>query len=109
MRESRQIYFSQVREWPEQFEVRADWERSIETDPHNIFTAYELSAGEAVIFSGSSQWHYRKRITQQLANNFCNLIFFHFIPQGMSDIIRPKNWSKIFDISELSNERSLRR
>jgi hypothetical protein len=97
------IYFSQVRAWPEEFEDRTDWEQAIETDPQNIFTAHELTAGEAVIFSGSSQWHYRKRIPRQLDHNFCHLIFFHFIPAGMSHLIKPKNWAKIFDIPELNS------
>lgn len=97
------IYFSQVQAWPEDFEDRTDWEQAIETDPHNIFTAHELAAGEAVIFSGSSQWHYRKRIPRQLDNNFCHLIFFHFIPAGMSHMIKPKNWAEIFDLPELNS------
>jgi hypothetical protein len=95
------IYFSQVQAWPENFEHRDDWERAILTDPHNTFTEWELSAGEAVIFSGSSQWHYRQRIPQQLERNFCHLIFFHFMPCGMSGTIDPDNWAKIFDLPEL--------
>ncbi len=96
------IYFSQVQEWPEAFTVSQDWERSIVTDRSNIFTACDLRPHQAVIFSGSSQWHYRQRIPQQVANNFCHLLFFHFIPQGMAHTIAPHNWATLFNLPELA-------
>jgi hypothetical protein len=96
------IYFSQVQEWPEHFHNRSNWEQSIETDPANIFTAHDLSPRQAVIFSGSSQWHYRKRIPQKIDNNFCHLLFFHFTPKGMADKIDPHNWATLFDLPELA-------
>jgi hypothetical protein len=95
------IYFSQVRDWPEDFENRSNWEQAIKTDPINIFTAHDLSPRQAVIFSGSSQWHYRKRIPQQTDNNFCHLLFFHFVPNGMTKKIDPHNWATLFDLPEL--------
>lgn len=97
------IYFSQVRCWPEDFNNRSDWEIAIVADSQNNFTAHNLEPGEAVIFSGSSQWHYRQRIPQQLERNFCHLIFFHFIPAGMSEILHPKNWGTIFNIPEFED------
>ena len=105
------IYFSQVQEWPEHFgdspgerafRQRSDWEQAIVTDRDNIFTAWDLSPRRAVIFSGSSQWHYRQRIPQQLVNNFCHLLFFHFIPHGMAQTISPSNWATLFDLPELA-------
>ncbi|WP_310423335.1 hypothetical protein [Chamaesiphon sp. VAR_48_metabat_135_sub] len=96
------IYFSQVRDWPEDFDNRSDWEQAIETDPENIFTAHDLIPRQAAIFSGSSQWHYRHRIPQQIDNNFCHLLFFHFLPKGMANTIDPRNWAKLFDLPELS-------
>jgi hypothetical protein len=99
------IHFSQVQPWPEEFHDHPDWEQTVKSDPDNIFTPYALKAGEAVIFSGSSQWHYRERIprnkTEKLENNFCHLIFFHFIPQGMAHIMKPKNWPALFDLPAL--------
>ncbi len=97
------IYFSQVRPWPEDFNNRPDWESAIVADPHNKFTAHNLDPGEAVIFSGSSQWHYRQPIPQQLERNFCHLVFCHFIPAGMSEILQPKNWATIFNIPEFED------
>lgn len=96
------IYFSQVLEWPEDLHLGKDWEREIIADPANIFTAYDLNPRQAVIFSGSSQWHYRQRIPQQVENNFCHLLFFHFLPLGMSNAIDPHNWATLFDIPELN-------
>ena len=96
------IYFSQVQEWPEQFVDRSDWEQAIVMDRANIFTAMDLSPRQAVIFSGSSQWHHRQRIPQQSVNNFCHLLFFHFIPHGMADTIVPSNWATLFDIPALA-------
>ena len=96
------IYFSQVRDWPEDFDHRSNWEQSIETDPKNIFTAHNLSPRQAAIFSGSSQWHYRKRIPQQTDNNFHHLLFFHFMPKGMAKMIDPRNWATLFNLPELS-------
>ena len=39
-------------------------------------TKYELSPGDALIYFGTKQPHWRERITK---GNFCNLIFFHFV------------------------------
>lgn len=98
------IYFSQVRPWPEDFicETR-DWEACIKNDPENQFTAYLLQEGEAIIFSGSSQWHYRERISKTQQQNYCYLIFFHFHPTGQRKIFYPKNWANLFGIPELDN------
>lgn len=96
------IYFSQVKEWPEELQLGVNWEREIIADPANIFTACDLQPRQAVIFSGSSQWHYRQRIPQQVDNNFCHLLFFHFIPHGMASTIDPHNWATLFDIPKLS-------
>lgn len=97
------IYVSKVEPWPEDFSYHQDWEESIKNDPDRQFSAYTLHEGEAIIFSGSSQWHYRERISTTTDNNFCHLIFFHFIPKGMKQTIDPKNWANLFDIPELNN------
>ena len=99
------IYFSQAQPWPEDFSCNMqDWELSIKQDPANQFTAYSLQEGEAIIFSGSSQWHYRERIPKQAQQNYCHLVFFHFYPTGMRKVLDPKNWVDVFDIAELSME-----
>ena len=97
------IYFSCVQDWPEQFEsVGNDWGEFIKTDSTNQFSKYELKENEAVVFSGSSQWHYRDRILKSQKNNFCHLVFFHYIPEGTSDIVDPSRWAELFETPELS-------
>jgi hypothetical protein len=57
------IHLSQVRPWPETWaNDDPDWEATVRNDPDNQFSPIELQEGEAIIFSGSSQWHYRDRI-----------------------------------------------
>jgi hypothetical protein len=40
----------------------------------------------------------RKPVKKQ----FCSLLFFHFIPKGAAELVRPKNWARLFGIPELS-------
>lgn len=97
------IYFSQVKDWPEKFKTSDDnWRKHIKADPTNEFSKYELKENEAVVFSGSSQWHYRDRILKSQKNNYCHLVFFHYIPEGASDIVDPSCWAELFQTPELS-------
>lgn len=97
------IYFSQVQSWPETFVSKDEnWQRQIKEDPSNVFSAYFLKEREAIIFSGSSQWHYRDRIPQITKKNFCHLVFFHYIPKGTREIIDPQNWSDLFALPDLA-------
>lgn len=99
------IYFSQVQPWPESPAdewVGGDWAERIKRAPSNSFSTHALQPGEAVIFSGSSQWHYRDAIPQAAGRQFCDLLFFHFIPRGTKELVRPKNWARLFGIPELS-------
>jgi hypothetical protein len=56
--------------------------------PWNIFIsdqAYHLEKGDAVAYSGTDNPHYRNLIQP---GNFCDLVFFHFVPtsfQGSLD------------------------
>jgi hypothetical protein len=97
------IYLSQVRPWPEDWTGDGgDWQGAIRKDPRNRFSSYELEEGQAIVFGGSSQWHYRDRIEQKSEQNFCHLVFFHFIPRGTRELTRPEGWAALFDIPELS-------
>lgn len=72
------IHLSQVVPWPEDYGPNgADWDRAIRSDPNNDFSAFTLEDGEAVVFGGSIQWHYRDRIAHSTDENFCRLAFFH--------------------------------
>jgi hypothetical protein len=96
------LYLSQVVDWPETFAGSADnWRSDIVDDPNLTFTAYNLEPGDAVVFSGSSQWHYREPLSQAGPDDFCNLLFFHFLPRGTREIARAGNWPRLFAVPEL--------
>lgn len=96
------IHISQRQDWAEDFEANGqNWQTRIKSDPNNHFKSYSLSSGNGVIFSGSSQWHYRDRIFEPGEEHFCHLIFFHFFPKGMKEIVFCKNWAKLFDLPVL--------
>ncbi len=98
------IHFSEVQPWPDSVaEVwRNDgWEEKIKQSRSIDFTPYTLRPGQAVIFSGSSQWHYRDPMPKASGKQFCNLLFFHFIPRGTAELVKPQNWARLFGIPEL--------
>lgn len=98
------IHFSQVCPWPESemgAPQDADWESQIKRSPSLHFTAHTLQPGQAALFSGSSQWHYRDAISKAPGGQVCDLLFFHFIPRGTAELVRPRNWARLFDIPEL--------
>jgi hypothetical protein len=98
------IYFSKVQPWPD-FNVETwkneAWENNIKGSRSLEFSSCTLQPGQAVLFSGSSQWHYRDPMPEAGGKQFCTLLFFHFIPRGAADLVRPKNWSRMFGIPEL--------
>ena len=96
------IHFSQIVPWPEQFAYQGeDWQASVKQSPDLQFTSYSLQPNEAVLFSGSSQWHYRDALTDFESGGFCNLVFFHYLPEGMRELATPRSWPKMFGIPEL--------
>jgi len=100
--ESWPIHFSKVRPWATDWdEFSGDWANQILADPANEFETVLLEEGEAAFFSGSSQWHYRDRIPKKQTQNFCHLLFLHYIPEGTRELLRPENWAQIFNISVL--------
>jgi len=97
------IHFSKIVPWPEDWtDAGDDWQDTIKDDPANRFASYEMQEGEAIIFSGSSQWHYRNPIERKVNANFCHLLFFHFIPAGTSELTLPANWKDLFGIPDLA-------
>ena len=79
-----------------------DWEQRVKSDPQLRFSSYALQPGQALVFSGSSQWHYREPIDGAAHQAFCDLLFFHFVPRGTAELVRPENWAGLFDIPELA-------
>ena len=97
------IHFSRTVDWPERPEDLADdWEARLKADPALEFRSALLMPGDAVVFSGSSQWHYRDPIPQVATGAFCTLLFFHFIPEGAGHLVDPHRWAEFFDMPELA-------
>jgi len=99
------IYFSAVQPWPDSVAEawrNEGWENNIKQSRSLEFTSHTLEPGQAVIFSGSSQWHYRDPMPEASGKQFCTLLFFHFIPKGTAELVRPKNWARLFGIPELA-------
>lgn len=97
------IHFGKVQPWPEHMAgAGADWETQVKEDPGNRFAAKVLLPGDAVLFSGSSQWHYRDPMPAGAQGGFCHLIFFHFIPRGMRGLLDAAGWEAAFDVPGLS-------
>ncbi len=103
------IYVSQVEPWPQSGAAswpEVGWEQAIKQSPALLFTPHTLHPGEAAVFSGSSQWHYRDAIPETGKRQFCDLLFFHFIPAGSAELVKPQNWARLFGIPELNEEGS---
>jgi hypothetical protein len=97
------LHLSQTVGWPEEFASHGgDWSEQIKLDSGHVFTAYTLEPGDAVIFSGASQWHYRDSLSRAGGPSFSTMLFFHFIPKGMRDLVSPENWGRIFEVPELT-------
>jgi len=96
------LFMSGVQKWPVDIaSVNSMSEESILSTCD--FNAYEMLAGEALVFGGSAQWHYRQRMPQLQRTNFCHLIFFHYILEGSDVLSDPLNWAAIFEEEELSD------
>jgi hypothetical protein len=95
------IHLSPVVPWPEEFASPADdWQQSIRNS--HRFVSHTLEPGQALVFAGGSQWHYRDALPRDGKEHFCHLVFFHFSPKGMGEIIRSKNWPDVFGLPELA-------
>jgi len=98
------IHVSQVVPWPDKSAPMGEnWSTSIKEDSSLKFTPKILNPGDAILFSGSSQWHYRDALPRDGAKRHCDLLFMHFIPRGSAELVRPKNWASLFDIPELAS------
>lgn len=92
------ILFSNLVGWPER-ELMKSWNPAdVLHDPAISFTSHTLQPNQALLFVGSSQWHYRAPIEP---GGFCNLLFFHYYPQGCDDLVRPRRWPAHFGLPEL--------
>ncbi len=100
------IYFSRPRPWPELNKGVwgngfTGWADAVKLDTANQFEQRTLQPGQAILFSGSSQWHYREAMPVSPGRQFCDLLFFHFFPTGSAELVKPANWARLFDVPEL--------
>jgi hypothetical protein len=59
------------------------WPIYLEDSSTGIFDEFVLDEGEAVLYSGSDQRHYRKPMIQN-GGTFCDVALFHMVPIGFS-------------------------
>lgn len=98
------IHLSDVQPWPdsEAPEWRDEnWEENLKQSASLNFASHMLHPGQAIVFSGSSQWHYRDAIPATGGRPFCDLLFLHFIPTGTAELVLPENWARLFGVPEL--------
>lgn len=97
------IHISAVQPWPAPGETRwsgEDWEKRIKASPDLHFESHDMEPGEAIVFSGSSQFHYRDAMPRGASG--ATLLFLHFIPRGAAMLVRPSSWAGLFGIPELA-------
>jgi hypothetical protein len=94
------IFVSQVVDWPTEARGAATTIEDLRSDPSLSFDPIVLTPNRGVIFSGSSQWHYREPIAGK-RSDYCHLLFFHYLPEGAGPLADPKQWPEYFDIPEL--------
>ena len=100
------IHLSEVRPWPSAEELTDyagdDWQEKIKSSSSLKFSGLSPNVGQAVVFSGSSQWHYRDPIDPAGGSAFCTLLFLHFIPRGTKDLLDPRHWATLVGVPELA-------
>ena len=99
------IAFSEVVTWPEDLDMEWEhWEDRIRLHSGHRFSSISMEPGQAVVFSGSSQWHYRERFRNTDARDaHCDLLFMHFITAGMKEISEWTHWERLFCVPGLSD------
>lgn len=93
------IFFSQVVDWPSAPTLRQVTIDELRADPALEFETAVLKPNQGVVFSGSSQWHFREPIGGR--HDFCHLLFFHYLPKGSEPLAEPERWAEHFNIPEL--------
>ena len=98
------IYVSKVVDWPITLNSSDfGWDRSLKESLELDFKQYCLEEGDALLFGGCNQWHYRDRIPRGNTRNFCKLLFLHYVPKGCKALLDPLNWAEIFELPELAS------
>ncbi len=97
------ISFSRPVPWPEtRSELDAIDTNTVATNQSLRFTQEVLMPGDAVLFSGTNQWHFREALPRKSGRRYCDLLFLHYVPRGAADLTQPKAWARLFDIPDLA-------
>lgn len=94
------IWFSQVIDWPQHAPERGYSIDALRADPALRFEPAVLAPNTAVLFSGTAQWHFREQMAGS-ADDFCHLLFLHYVPEQAGDLPYPARWAAHFDLPEL--------
>lgn len=92
------IHVSLVVEWPTADFAQAFDAETVIADPDYDFAAHRLQPNQALLFNGSSQWHYSR---PKVAGGFCHLLFFHYVPAGCEALVYAHLLAWHFGIPEL--------
>ena len=95
------IHVSDPVPWPLDVSFGEDWQSEIVDQHRDHITEYVMNPGDALFFAGSNQWHYRDRIPRTTNNNFCHLIFLHYVPVDCEHLLEPARWPDYFNLPEL--------
>jgi hypothetical protein len=97
------IHYSRIVDWPAaDFEPGEDWREAIRSDSSLGFRSETLEPGDALLFTGPNQWHYRDPYAEAGGKPHCDLLFFHFVPKGTLELVRPDNWARLFGVPALA-------
>lgn len=92
------IYLSRVVDWPTADFAHCFEPEAVIAEADYDFAEHLLRPNQALLFNGSSQWHYRR---PKQAGGFCHLLFFHYLPAGSEALVDPRRWAEHFAIPEL--------
>ncbi len=92
------IHVSRATYWPTADFARGFNPEAIIAEPELDFADHLLRPNQALLFCGSSQWHYRR---PKAAGGFCHLLFFHYFPAGCEALVEPRRWAEHFALPEL--------
>ncbi|MDF8332452.1 hypothetical protein [Novosphingobium cyanobacteriorum] len=104
------LHVSRTIDWPRASDFRMFEPDRIMADPALGFTPLVMAPGDATLFSGSAQWHYRAPrpianprggTTPARGKPACTLLFLHYRPAGSRDLVKPARWAHHFALPEL--------
>lgn len=98
------LQVSRVQSWEEieATPLAGDWAARVRASPGLGFAAVTLAPGEAVVFSGSAQWHYRDPLPPSGDARGATFLFLHFVPAGTAGLLRPGTWAARFGLPQLA-------